>query len=133
MAALTWAAPALPCPEAGLGEWGHQARLGKLESWRRPGPQYWRVVALQAISSLSPSRSAEGHHPCWERQEAPRNQLPWTAALGRVNSRGSQSSRPTSVLLQMAPGVLAWDRDLPEGPRGLKADGTRIVGPFQQL
>lgn len=96
------------------------------ETW----PQYWRVVALQAISSLSPSQSAEGHHPCWERQEAPRNQLPWTAALGRVNSRGSQSSRPTSVLLQMAPGVLAWDRDLPEGPRGLKADGTPTVGLF---
>lgn len=76
------------------------------------------------------SRCAESCHPCWERQEAPRNQPPWTAALGRVNSRGSQSSRPTSVLLQVAPGVLAWDRDLPEGPQGLKADGTPTISLF---
>ena len=80
----------------------------------------------------SPSQSAEGRHPCWERREAPRNQPPWAAALGWVNSRGSQSSRPTSVLLQMAPGVLAWDRDLLKGPRGLKADGT-LSRPFRQL
>ena len=51
-AALTRAAPARPCPEADLGEWGHSARFGKLGAWGRPWPQYWRVVALQATSSL---------------------------------------------------------------------------------
>ena len=66
----------------------------------------------------SPSQSAEGRHPCWERREAPRNQPPWAAALGWVNSRGSQSSRPTSVLLQMAPArVQSYTRTVgPPGP-----------------
>lgn len=125
VAALTRGSSSTACSEAGLGEWGHQARLGKLESWRRPGPST-EGCGLQAISSLSPSQSAEGHHPMGEAR-GPKNQPP---GLQRQAGSTQGLSELQAHLSAPADGPRSpgLDRDLPEGPGAEGRCGPHAAG-----